>query len=193
MSMSISNSAVEEAIREVREGNVDAYEVVVRACQGRLRAVVANACPPGIDPNEVAHLAFVEAFGKIDQYTPNTRFFAWLSAIARVLLLVELRKVKREARRREAYLYQTVGKVFEEEVDAGSELDEMRVRALRGCLDMLPEALRALLDWRYTRDVSIDAISRQVGKSETAVRFQLFEIRRKLRECVNRKLTLQRG
>ena len=71
---------VEEAIRRVRDGSVDAYETVVGACQGRLRAMIANVCPPGIDPDEIAHLAFVEAFKKIDQYVPNTRFFACSSS-----------------------------------------------------------------------------------------------------------------
>src|SRR5262245_40046950 len=108
---------VEEAIRQVKEGSVDAYETVVRACQGRLRAMVANSCPPGIDPDEIAHLAFVEAFRKIDQYTPNTRFFAWLSTIARLHLLGELRKMRREARSRENYLEQVVGQVLEGELE----------------------------------------------------------------------------
>src|SRR5437667_12152702 len=130
----MNEETIEEAIRRVREGSVDAYETVVAGCQGRLRAMISNMCPPGLDPDEIAHLAFVEAFKKIDQYTPNTRFFAWLSAIARILLLVEIRMRKREARGRESYLEQAVTEVLESEIDAGSELDEMRVRALRGCM-----------------------------------------------------------
>ncbi|MBI3856316.1 MAG: sigma-70 family RNA polymerase sigma factor [Planctomycetes bacterium] len=184
---------VEEAIRRVREGSVDAYEIVIGACQGRLRAMISNVCPPGIDPDEIAHLAFVEAFRKIDQYTPNTRFFAWLATIARLLVLVELRKLRREARSRENYLGRVVGQVIEAELEAGSELDEQRVRALRGCVSALPDHLREVVQLRYDRDASIDNISRKVGKSSGAVKVQLFDIRRKLRECVNRKLALQRG
>src|SRR5258706_9617086 len=107
---------IEEAIRRVRDGSVDAYEDVVGSCQGRLRAMISNMCPPGIDPDEIAHLAFVEAFRKIDQYTPNTRFFAWLATIARLLLLAELRKFRREARTRENYLEQAVGQAMESEL-----------------------------------------------------------------------------
>jgi len=184
---------VEEAIRRVRDGSVDAYEIVVGACQGRLRAMIANVCPPGIDPDEIAHLAFVEAFKKIDQYVPNTRFFAWLGTIARLLVLVELRKLRREARSRENYVEQIVGQVLEAELEAGSELDEMRVRALRGCVSGLPDHLRELVQLRYDRDASIDHISRRMGKSSGAVKVQLFDIRRKLRDCVNRKVALQRG
>lgn len=184
---------IEEAIRQVREGSVDAYETVVRSCQGRLRAMVANSCPPGIDPDEIAHLAFVEAFRKIDQYTPHTRFFAWLGTIARLIVLGELRKMRREARSRENYLEQVVGQVMEAELEAGSELDEARARALRGCVAGLPEHLRAAVHLRYGRDASIESVAQQLGKSPGAVKVQLFDTRRKLRDCVNRKLALQRG
>jgi RNA polymerase sigma-70 factor (ECF subfamily) len=189
----MNDAEVEAALARVREGRVDAYETVVRAYQGRLRAVVANVCPPGLDGDELAHLAFVEAFRKIDEYTPNTHFFAWLCTIARLMVLGELRKQRREARGREQYLERVVGQAMETELEAGSELDEQRVRALRGCVAALPEHLRAAVELRYDRDASIELISRELGKSEGAVKVQLYDTRRKLRDCVNRKLALQRG
>jgi len=155
--------------------------------------MIAGVCPPGIDPDEIAHLAFVEAFSKIDHYTPHTRFFAWLAAIARVLVLKELRTLRREARSRELYLEQVVGQALQTELEAGSELDEKRVRALRGCVAGLPDHLREVLQLRYARDASIENISRKVGKTSGAVKVQLFDTRRRLRDCVNRKLALQGG
>lgn len=189
----MDESAVEQAIERVREGQIDAYELVVRAYQGRLRALLANVCPPGLDPDELAHLTFVDAFKKIDQYTLRTRFFAWLSAIARFHVLNELRKLRREARRRENYLENSVAQVLEGELEAGSDLDEDRVLALRDCMGHLPEGLRAMVELRYSRDHSIEDISHRIGKSIAAVKFQLFDIRRKLRECVNGKLVAERG
>src|SRR5258706_15878566 len=123
---------IEEAIRRVRDGSVDAYEDVVGSCQGRLRAMISNYCPPEIDPDEIAHLAFVEAFRKIDQYAPNTRFFAWLGTIARLLLLVELRKLRRAVRTRTHYLGQMVGRGVGGEVEGGSGLGNLPVPGLRG-------------------------------------------------------------
>lgn len=189
----MDDDAVEEALRQVREGSSDAYEVVVRAYQGRLRAMLAGFCPPGVDPDELAHLAFVEAFKKIDQYAPHTRFFAWLSTIARILLLVELRRSRREARGREGYLEQAVTRTVEEELQAEGSLDDARVVALRDCMTRLPEALRSMLSLRYSKDASIGTISQHTGKSASAVKFQLFAIRRKLRECVNRKIAMGQG
>ena len=86
-----------------------------------------------------------------------------------------------------------VGTVMEADLDAGSDLDELRVRALRGCVSSLPDHLRAVIEMRYSRDASIENISRKVGKSAGAVKVQLFDVRRKLRECVNRKLAVERA
>lgn len=184
---------VEQAIARVRGGSVDDYETVVRGYQSRLRGMVASSCPPGIDPDEIAHLAFVEAFRKIDSYRPNTRFFAWLCTIARLILLSELRKMRREARSRENYLESVVGDAVEAELETGSDLDERRVKALRGCLQALPDHLREAVTMRYDRDASIENISRRLGKSAGAVKVQLFDTRKKLRECVTRKLAMQGG
>src|SRR5579862_845325 len=189
----MDDADVERAIARVRAGSVDDYETVVRAFQGRLRGMIANSCPPGLDPDEVAHLAFVEAFRKIDGYAPNTRFFAWICTIARLILLSELRKLRREARSREQYLELVVGDAMESELETGSDLDEERVRALRGCLQSLPDHLREAVQMRYDRDASIENISRRLGKSAGAVKVQLFDSRKKLRDCVTRKLAMQRG
>jgi len=189
----MTDADIEKAIARVRDGSVDDYELVVRAFQGRLRGMVANSCPPGLDPDEIAHLAFVEAFRKIDGYQPGTRFFAWICTIARLILLSELRKMRRELRSRENYLELVVGGVMEAELETGSELDEERVRALRGCLEALPDHLREAVQMRYDRDASIENISRRLGKSAGAVKVQLFDTRKKLRDCVTRKLAMLRG
>jgi RNA polymerase sigma-70 factor (ECF subfamily) len=174
---------VEDAIRRVQAGSRADYAVVVDAWQRRLRGAVAGHCPPGVDPDEIAHMAFVEAYKRIDQYEPGTHFYAWLAAIARNLLLNECRKIRREARR----LERVVADALSDEAAAEPGPDESRVRALRECVSLLPDGPRSVLRMRYDRDASIGRIARRIGKSIAAVKFQLFAIRRKLRECVERK------
>jgi RNA polymerase sigma-70 factor (ECF subfamily) len=183
---------VEAAIERVKGGRVSAYEVVVNAYQGRLRALLASVCPPGVDTDELAHTAFVEAFKKIDSYTAGTSFFAWLAAIGRNLALVELRRLRNQSRKHDGYLRELVSGTIEAEVEAATELDESRVRLLRGCMDALPPGTRSIVDMRYTEEAALDTIAGRVGKTVAAVKFQLFDIRRKLRDCVNRKHALQK-
>jgi RNA polymerase sigma-70 factor, ECF subfamily len=185
----MDDPAVEAAIRRVQAGDRAAYADVVSAYQRRLRGTVAGHCPPGVDADEIAHMAFVEAYKRIDQYAPGTRFYAWLAAIARNLLLNECRRIRREARRIEV----VVAGSLAAGLAAAPEPDEARVRALRECVALLPEGPRAVLRMRYNRDTPLEAIARRIGKSLAAVKFQLFAIRRKLRECVERKAVAGRA
>lgn len=186
----MTDPSVEQAIQRVKDGHLAAYEVVVNAYQARLRAVLAGVCPPGVDPDEIAHHAFVEAFRKIDGYAAGTNFFAWLAAIGRTQVLMELRRQRNEARKHESYARQLVTEAVESEL-AGEALDESRVDHLRDCLGHLPERLRALLEMRYAQGAPLGTIADRIGKTVAAVKFQLFDIRRKLRDCVDRKVVAE--
>src|SRR5258708_6708252 len=100
----MTDPEVEQAIARVQEGSLDAYGTVLTAYHRRLRNLVAGLCPPSIDYDEISHLAFVEAYRRIGQYTANTNFFAWLTAIARNLLRAELEKLQRRTRNEHNYL-----------------------------------------------------------------------------------------
>lgn len=192
----MANELIEAAIRRVKDGDTDAYDVVVGAYQSRLRPLIASFCPPWLDADEIAQRAFVEAFRKIDSYDgqrPGTSFFAWLSGIARVQLLLELRRVRVEARKHQGYVRQFVADAVEKEVEGGEELNEERVTLLKDCMASLPTAHRSVIEMRYANDASLATIAETVGKTVAAVKFQLFDIRRRLRDCVGRKLDLQRS
>jgi RNA polymerase sigma-70 factor (ECF subfamily) len=187
----MNDPGIEEALRQVKDGRAEAYATVVSAFQARLRATVAYSCPPGIDPTEIAHRAFVEAFRQIDRYTPGTRFFAWVATIARTLLLLELRKRKRDERGRDGYVRHVVERTLEAELEGRSDLEEARGEALQDCVRHLPPELQSILRLRYSKDASISSIAGEVGKSPGAVKFLLFDLRRRLRDCVNGKLALR--
>lgn len=179
---------IEDAIQQVKDGRVQAYEIVVQAHQRRLRALIAHLCPPGVDPDEIAQRAFVEAFKKIDAYAPHTNFFAWLASIGRAMVLVELRRIRGETRKHHNYLQHLVTEAIETDLDASPMPDERRLLLLRDCLSGLPDDRRALLEMRYTAETPLAAIAGRIGSTASAVKFQLFDLRRKLRDCVRRKL-----
>ncbi len=183
---------VEEAISRVKDGSVGAYEEVVNAYQGRLRAVLSSFCPPGIDGDEIAHRAFVEAFNKIDEYRPGTNFFAWLASIGRAMLLAELRRIRNETRKHTRYLQHVVSEAVESQLEAPGLRDEDLVNQLRDCLARLPDRQRTIVEMRYAGDTRLATIAERIGSTVAAVKFQLFEARRRLRNCVSRKQAAQK-
>jgi RNA polymerase sigma-70 factor (ECF subfamily) len=101
--------------------------------------------------------------------------------------------MRREAARRERYLERVVAEAAEADLEGGDDLGERRVRALRECLGSLPAELREFLEMRYSGDASIADIARRTGRSGTAVKVRLFDLRRRLRDCVDRRLAWERA
>lgn len=189
--MSRDSGELEAALARVREGDREAYASVVLALEGRLRAALAAWCPPGVEPDEIAHRAFVEAYRGIRRYEPGTRFEAWLHGIARTLLLEELRRNRRESERTRRYLDRVVADAVETELEGVSEIGDARMRALRDCMAGLTAESREIVEMRYASETPLQSIARRIGKSLPAVKFQLFDIRRRLRQCVNGKLSTE--
>jgi RNA polymerase sigma-70 factor (ECF subfamily) len=183
---------VEQAIRDVKCGDVDAYAVVVEACQRKLRAAVAGWCPPSVDPDEISHVAFVKAYQNIDSYVPNTDFYSWLCAFAQNLVRAEYKRIERESKKIRNYLDHTLLNALESDsVDLDREKE--RYDALLGCLENLPDTSRSLINMRYSRGTPLADIARSRKKTVANIKYHLFAIRKKLRECIGRKLLRRNG
>jgi RNA polymerase sigma-70 factor (ECF subfamily) len=184
----MSELRIEAALEQVKRGALDEYAVVVETYQRPLRAWLASLCPPGVEADEIAHRAFVETYKQIDHYQPGTNFFGWLAAIARNLLLGELKRLQRQDKNLARYLdHLEVSGLLETEPEP-PEANEQRLAALRSCEELLSEQARLVLRDRYTAGDPLEKIARRLGKTVAAVKFQLFAIRKHLRECVRRKL-----
>jgi RNA polymerase sigma-70 factor (ECF subfamily) len=81
-----------------------------------------------------------------------------------------------------------------EEAGAGGPVDEHhdpRVSHLRTCLEKLSAKTRLMLDARYARAASIEAIATKLSWTPGSVKVALSKARRALGECVRRKLAIQ--
>ena len=67
-------------------------------------------------------------------------------------------------------------------------LDERR-RALKACLDGLPEDSRRLVTERYSGDSSLKKLAASRGTSESALKMRLLRLRKRLALCVRTRLS----
>jgi RNA polymerase sigma-70 factor (ECF subfamily) len=176
---------IESAIEAVKGGAVDEYRTVVAAFHRPLRGALVGLCPPGVDAEEIAHISFIEAYRHLDRYRRGSNFFAWLCAIARNQLLAECKRLVRQSRHQDLdrILVQRLLAVAE----TNEELSEMRFQFLNECVALLGPAAQSLLEARYHERRPVDDMAKALRKTASAVSVQLFAIRRKLRECVERK------
>jgi len=184
----MATPAIEQAIRSVQNGQVDQYKVVIVAYAERLRGALAGARAGGIDVDELAHLVFVEAFRSISRYTPGTDFFAWMIGIARNLRRDQHKRRGQEARKQQRYLQHLLASTAGENDDV--PLDQRPLAALRICTASLTDDSRTVLGMRYAEEKPLEQIANRLGKSVSAIKFQLHAIRKKLRSCIKQRLAL---
>ena len=179
---------IDQAILRVQAGSTEDYQTIVAAYHRRLRLWLAAFCPPGLEADEVTHLAFLEAYRRIARYRAGTDFFAWLCAFARNLVLTECEKIQRRARNQQNYLDLCLVEQQAAAAKADLSMVEARSRFLAECIELLKQEARQLIAWRYGEGIRVDAIARQLGRSASAVSVQLFGLRKVLRDCVADKL-----
>jgi len=179
---------IDQAILRVQAGRTEDYQSVVAAYNRRLRLWLAAFCPPGVEPDEITHLAFLEAYRRIARYKAGTDFFAWLCAFARNLVLTECEKSQRRARNEQNYLELCLAEQQAAAAKAAHSMAEFHSRLLAECVELLRQEARELIAWRYGDGIRVEAIAKRLGRSASAVSVQLFGLRKVLRDCVTGKL-----
>ncbi|QDU55883.1 sigma-70 family RNA polymerase sigma factor [Aeoliella mucimassa] len=121
---------------------------------------------------------------KFDDYDSSRPFLPWVLGVARNKILVALRKNSRDRC------------VFDEDLvsqlaDTYSQLDidnNEAQEALSECVSTLQRRARKLLELRYVRDLSANAIAQATGTTAGAAGVALHRIRKALKDCVQFKL-----
>jgi RNA polymerase sigma-70 factor (ECF subfamily) len=183
----MSEPEIESAIERVKEGGLDDYRTVIAAFHGRLRAALAGLCPPGVDADEIAHITFIEAYRHLERYRSGSNFFGWLCAIARHQLLAESKRLLRRSQNQRNYLEHALTRRLQAAAEMHEEFSEIRFILLEECVAQLNPAAQSLLEARYQKRLSIDDIAKALSKTVSAVSVQLFSIRQKLRDCMEKK------
>ncbi len=191
--VSIDDGRLENAIRRTREGETAAFEVVVRRFETSLRTWLAGHVPPGIDVDEVAQRTFVAAFSRLSDYTPGTRFEAWLFTIARYQLKTEITRLRRVADYHARYAPDLLQRELERRSNEPPELLANRLDHLRVCLEALGEHLRRFITWRYEEEIPLEEMSARSGRSVAAVKKQLWLTRQKLQQCIETRMSAAEG
>ncbi|MDG1358342.1 MAG: sigma-70 family RNA polymerase sigma factor [Akkermansiaceae bacterium] len=123
-------------------------------------------------------------FGK---FKSGTNFLAWGRKILLRQIFAYRRKMKH---RRHAQLNEDILVMLDAEMDSAIREKRWveREQALRECLRKLPPKQRELIEQRYRDEASIEKISRQTDKTESAVYQLLYRIRKALQDCVQLSL-----
>lgn len=121
---------------------------------------------------------------KFGDYDPTRSFTAWSLGIARNCVLSHYRDSGRDRLLLSENALRTVEAAVEEVARTG----ERRRVALRACLDTLRDREREWLTLRYEHGLAVSEIASQKITSASTVSVTLHRLRRKLLDCIERRL-----
>lgn len=125
---------------------------------------------------------------KFPEYDPQRPFVAWAIGIAKLNVLASRRRHARNCLCYDADLLERIGEACEE---LAPERED-HCQALRECLRSIRGRAGEALRLRYEESLKTDAVASRVGMAVVAVRVMLSRTRAALRECIERKMRVQR-
>ena len=156
-------------------------ELIQRQLFGYLFALLRNLD----DAQEVYQQTCLVMWQKYDEFGGRSRFSTWACGIARNKVF----EFRRQQRKHEA----SFSSAFEEEIAAllmeipADEIDDRR-EALETCVEKLGTADRALVRDCYGGDCTVAQKAALLGRNAQSVHNSLRRIRRRLIECIDRRL-----
>lgn len=165
-------------VRRVREGDVEAFGILVDRYHDRYARYAVHMMGNREDAEEALQDAFVRAFRSLDQYEERERFGAWLYRI-----LVNQCRNALERRKREVAAFPDVDPETVALPAAGEEEETARER-LRELLIALPAVQREALLLKYTEDMTFDEMAAVTGVGVSALKMRVRRALERLRALI---------
>ena len=177
----------------------------VRAHTGDLQRFARNRVKDPDVADDLVQLTFVSAWETLDRFAGDSSPRTWLFAILKHKLADHYRKAYREGIKvsgieamgddptetlfaKDGHWHEDHWPAQRPDVFGDDDENEKLDRALRHCLDALPERWRSIMEMKYLMDTDSNAIREAMGLSETNYWQQVHRAKLKLRACIEDRL-----
>ena len=176
-------------VAQLRAGDEQAFEQVVRLYGGRLLAVARRIVGTEEDARDAVQDAFLNAFKSLDRFEGNAKLSTWLHRIVVNAALMKLRTRKRKPEQSIETLlpgfledghHEERFKSWDEPIDKLMERAENRAM-VRKQIDALPEGYRTVLVLRDIEGLDTEETAKVLGLSVNATKIRLHRARQALR------------
>ena len=174
-----------ELMARIKEGDDDAFQMLVELHQSAVVGTVAKMLGNIEDAHDVAQQVFLRIWKSAPRYQPTAKFTTWLFTITRNLVFNETRK---RSRRCEVSLESEAEDSFHADTpDPNAPIPDTEVlqgeleKAIDRAIQALPENQRLAVVLRRYEDLSYEDIAKTMDLSVPAVKSLLFRARGQLR------------
>jgi RNA polymerase sigma-70 factor, ECF subfamily len=183
----------EALVAAARNGNEQAFEILVERYRHRMIAVALRLTCVREDAEDVTQQSFQKAFVHLHEFEGKSSFSTWLTRITVNEALMLLRR-----RRRHRELSIDDDSVDVEGTASGLEipdsdpdpeasyLQQEEARILSAAMDKLTPGMRKAIELRDLGELSTEEAARRMGLSVSATKSNVLRGRRKLREALRR-------
>lgn len=189
---SVRLAADEALVIAAKNGNEQAFEMLVKRHEQRILAVVRRYARVREDAEDIVQQSFQKAFIYLHRFEGRSSFSTWLVRIAinETLMLLRRGRVLHEVLMDESN--DGEGPSSHVEIPDSSSnpetsyLQREEVRILSAAMHKLRPGLRKAMELRELAELSTEETAQRMGLSVGAVKARLFHGRRKLREVLRR-------
>lgn len=168
----------EALVRQVQEGDIFAFEHLVRRWQQKLLLFVVRIVSDEQAGQDAVQEAFISLYKTIDRVDTKKKFSSYLYAIARNIAISALRARKPTASIDES----TIG-TDDTSMDEGLVSQEARGRVTKA-VAKLEKKYRQVIELYYFRDLSYEEIAKTLRLPLNTVRTHLSRAKQKLRDIL---------
>lgn len=169
-----------EVIRRVRDGDRNAYALLVNKYETRVRGCCRSLLRNAADAEDAAQEVFIRAYEGLTRFRGDAAFSTWLYRIAVNRCRDLLRKSSREKAESWERLLEEHGERAEAMLATEPEAPPVDAALLERILGRLPEPYRAVLVLREMHQLSYEEIAAALGCSLDAVKGRLKRARQEL-------------
>lgn len=173
-----------KAIRAVLDGDADAFEALVKACEKQVYHIALNMTGSEEDAFDISQDVFLKAYRSLRSFRQESSFQTWVCRLAANRCIDFLRKQKRRGKIVSLDEPDDLGRLPElpDERYAPEQVVERRerTRLLREAMQKLPEEQRIILVLREVEGFSYQEISEALALEPGTVKSRIARARARL-------------
>lgn len=174
-------------IEQVRKGNTNAFEIIMRRYNQRLYRVARSILTDSDAAQDAVQQAYISAYYKLERYTPGGYFGAWLTRIT----INEALMIKRKADNRIAA---TKDSLDNDKLSA-TGTDPVTVQTnkelaglIESAIEKLPDEFRYVFVLRAIQQLSTKETAESLDINETTVKTRLHRARNLMQHSLNQHI-----
>lgn len=172
------NSDDSELINSIKEGNQNAFNLLVRKYQKKIYLIIRKMVLNHDDADDITQEVFIKLFHSINEFRGESKFFTYLYRMAINFSLNHLIKNKKMSMKTgsiENLAVASKDKRADELIDA-----EEKTKLIEKAIESLPEQQRAVFNLRYYENLSYEDISVILNKSIGGMKANYFHAVKKI-------------